>query len=101
MINIPPPDRKEREEIFKVILSKMKVGDDVDIEKLAERSENCTGADIKSICNTAGQFAIRRDVNSLNITMVDFDKALVSSQSHLLSNLSSISFPSSFQPFIK
>ncbi|WP_456329853.1 CDC48 family AAA ATPase [Archaeoglobus sp.] len=58
-IYIPPPDKKARVEIFKIHLRGKPLADDVDIEKLAERTEGYSGADIEAVCREAGMLAIR------------------------------------------
>jgi len=58
-IYIPPPDKKARVEIFKIHLRGKPLADNVDIEKLAERTEGYSGADIEAVCREAGMLAIR------------------------------------------
>ncbi|MBO8180908.1 MAG: CDC48 family AAA ATPase [Archaeoglobus sp.] len=58
-IYIPPPDKKARVEIFKIHLRGKPLADDVDIEKLAEKTEGYSGADIEAVCREAGMLAIR------------------------------------------
>lgn len=64
LVYIAPPDEKSRYEIFKIYLSDKPLGNDVDIEKLSEDTENFTGADIAAVCNEATMLAIREYVNS-------------------------------------
>ncbi len=65
VIPINMPDKKSRLEIFKVHTSKMAVAKDVSIEKLAEITENYSGADIEAACREAGMSALRNYI-SLN-----------------------------------
>ncbi len=58
-IYIPPPDKRARVEIFRIHLRGKPLADDVDIEKLAERTEGYSGADIEAVCREAGMLAIR------------------------------------------
>jgi transitional endoplasmic reticulum ATPase len=58
LMNIPPPDMKAREEIFK-IHTKKKPLEEISLKELAERTEGYTGADIAAICNEAVMIAIR------------------------------------------
>ena len=62
-IYIPPPDEKARLEIFKIHTKGKPLADDVDLEKLAKRTENYTGADIAAVCNEAVMLAIREYVS--------------------------------------
>jgi transitional endoplasmic reticulum ATPase len=64
MILVPVPDDKTRLSIFKVHTKKMSLADDVDIEKLVKITNDFTGADIASVCNKAGRFAMREDINA-------------------------------------
>ena len=63
LIFIPPPDKKAREEIFKIHTRGKPLADDVDIAKLAEMTENYTGADIAAVCNEAVMLAIREYIS--------------------------------------
>ncbi|WP_290624042.1 MULTISPECIES: CDC48 family AAA ATPase [unclassified Archaeoglobus] len=58
-IYIPPPDKKAREEIFRIHLRGKPLDDDVSIEELAEKTEGYSGADIEAVCREAGMLAIR------------------------------------------
>ncbi len=59
LIYVPPPDRAARKEIFKIHLRKTPLGEDVDLERLAEITEGYTGADIAGVCKTAKMLAVR------------------------------------------
>lgn len=72
----PTPDEKARLEVFKVHTKDMPLAADVDIEKLAVATEGYSGADIESLCREAGINAMRRDMNSKEVTKRDFDRAL-------------------------
>lgn len=76
LIYITPPDRDARYEIFKVHTSKTPLDSDVDLDKLAEDTEDFTGADIASVCNEATMLAIREYVNSGKPTADDAVKGL-------------------------
>ena len=58
-VNVPMPDVVGRKEIFTIHLGKLSVKKDVDIDHLANITENFTGADIKAVCLEAGMNAIR------------------------------------------
>lgn len=74
VIEIPAPDPKGREAIFKIHISKMNVCKDVNLKGLASETDGATGAEIKAICTEAGLFAIREDRDT--ITKSDFGKAI-------------------------
>ncbi len=63
LIFIPPPDREAREEIFRIHTRSKPLGEDVDLAKLAEATENYTGADIEAVCNEAVMLAIREYIS--------------------------------------
>jgi len=75
IILCPAPDKKTREEIFKVHTKGMPLKD-VKIDELAEKTEGYTGADIESICREAAIFALRKDIKADKITMKNFEQAL-------------------------
>jgi transitional endoplasmic reticulum ATPase len=62
LIYIPPPDEKSRFEIFKVHTKDKPLAKDVDLEAMAKKTENYTGADIAGVCNEATMLAIREAV---------------------------------------
>ena len=53
------PDLEGRVQIFKIQGRTMNVDKDVRYELLARLTQNCTGADIRSVCIEGGMFAIR------------------------------------------
>lgn len=59
-IFIGPPDHDSRVSIFKIHTAEKPLADDVDIAKLADKTDGCTGADIAAICNEAVMTAVRR-----------------------------------------
>ncbi|MFQ6127402.1 MAG: CDC48 family AAA ATPase [Thermoplasmata archaeon] len=76
LVLIPVPDRDARLEIFKVHTREMPLKD-VDLETLADRTENFSGADIESLCKEAGLNALRKDPNTSAVTMEEFEEALM------------------------
>ncbi|MEM3369913.1 MAG: CDC48 family AAA ATPase [Candidatus Micrarchaeia archaeon] len=76
IIEIPLPDEKTRLEILKVHTKRMPLDKDVDLEALAAKLNNATGADIEGIVREAGMNAIRAKRDK--VKMVDFEKAITS-----------------------
>ncbi len=70
------PDKGQRKKIFEIHTKRMPLNKDVDIEKLAEKTEGYTGADIASICKEAGLIALREDIDAKEVKMEHFEKAL-------------------------
>lgn len=58
-IYIRPPDLKEREIIFNIHLKGKPLSCEIDIKKLAHRTEGYVGADIEAICHEAAIIALR------------------------------------------
>ena len=65
VIEIPTPEEKDREDIFRVHLRNKPIEEGVDPSDLAARSEGFSGAEIASVCNRAALMAVRRAVTSL------------------------------------
>jgi proteasome regulatory subunit len=74
IIEIPLPDDKGRESIFKIHTRKMTMEQDIDVPEIIKEMDGTSGADIKSIVTEAGMFAIRRRSKSVNKD--DFDQAV-------------------------
>ncbi len=59
MVYIGPPDLAARKEIMRIHTKGKPLDDDVDLDKLASKMENYTGAEIAAVCNEAVMLAIR------------------------------------------
>ena len=70
------PDFEARKKIFDVHTEDMPLADDVDLDELAEKTENYVGSDIESICREAGMIALRGNPDSEEATMKDFEEAI-------------------------
>ena len=75
MIYISPPEKKTRKKIFEIHLKNKPVAKDVDLNLLAEKTENYVGADIEAICREAVMLSIREIVKK-GIKKDDLKKAL-------------------------
>ena len=62
LIYTPSPDKKAREEIFKIHLKEKPLAPDVDIAALAAGTEGYVGADIAAICREAVMLSLREVV---------------------------------------
>lgn len=76
LIYVPEPDDKSRLQIFKIYTKGMPLGNDVDLNPLTMATKYYSGADIESLCREAAMHALRRDVNSREVSMKDFQDAL-------------------------
>src|SRR3989344_402631 len=70
------PDIKSREEIFKIHMKNMPLTSDVDINELAKLTENYVGADIEGLCREAALIALRKNIKTKQVSMLDFKEAL-------------------------
>ena len=59
-IHVELPELKEREDIFKVHLRDIKLGEDFNVEFMAKHTPGFSGADIANVCNEAALTAARR-----------------------------------------
>ncbi|KAL5214421.1 hypothetical protein ABZP36_003573 [Zizania latifolia] len=59
VLYVPPPDVEGRYEILRIHTRQMPLGKDVDLWKIAERTELFTGADLEGLCREAGIAALR------------------------------------------
>lgn len=72
-VTVGRPTMKGREEIFKVHVREVPLGDDVDLRRLAAGTVGLTGADIRNMVNEAALWAARNDKKV--VEMSDFDYA--------------------------
>jgi transitional endoplasmic reticulum ATPase len=81
IVELGIPDKKTREEIFKVHTKNMPLGKDVKILDYVNKCEGWTGADIEAVCRNAGVNAIKRyyklkDAKSMIISKDEFERSL-------------------------
>jgi cell division protease FtsH len=62
------PDKKGREEILAVHVKTVKLGPDVDLEKLAAMTPGMVGADLANLVNEAALLAVRHDKKEVEMT---------------------------------
>ncbi len=73
-IPIPMPDTEARAIILKIHSRRMKLSDDIDINKLASLTEGSNGSDLRAVAMEAGMFAVREERYSIG--MDDFMSAI-------------------------
>jgi transitional endoplasmic reticulum ATPase len=76
LIYVSVPSRDGRLHILKIHTRHMPLGDDVDLEALADRSQGYTGADLEDLVRRAGLQALRDDLAAERVPMHFFEKAL-------------------------
>ena len=64
VLELPRPDVKAREEIFRVHTKGKPLAKDISLASLAEETDNMVGADIASVCQKASLLAIREFLES-------------------------------------
>jgi transitional endoplasmic reticulum ATPase len=83
IIEVPLPDSKGRENVFKIHTKKKPLAEDMNLTKLVEMTEGFSGAEIEGVCSRAAITAIKRYVNnkeksvkSIKITQEDLLHAI-------------------------
>ena len=76
LIYVGTPDTAGRRRILAIHTKDMPLAKDVDLESLARRTERFTGADLEDLVRRAGLTALRRGLESAQVTMADFETAL-------------------------
>ena len=76
LIYVGTPDTAGRRRILAIHTKDMPLAKDVDLEVLARRTEHFTGADLEDLTRRAGLTALRRSLDSIKVTMADFEAAL-------------------------
>jgi transitional endoplasmic reticulum ATPase len=79
LIFVPPPEKAEREALFRANLEKVPLSDDMDMGKLAEMTEGFTGADIANLCRQAKINALESSLtagNEVKLEMAEMEKML-------------------------
>jgi transitional endoplasmic reticulum ATPase len=81
LVYVGPPDRTGREIILNIHTRNMPLADDVDLSRIAQRTERYTGADLEDVVRRAGLIAIRRDGEDVRqVKASDFTEALEDSR---------------------
>ena len=73
---MPVPERDGRLHILRIHTRNMPMGDDVELESIADRTDGYTGADLEDVVRRAGLQALRDDLDVERVTMKYFEGAL-------------------------
>jgi transitional endoplasmic reticulum ATPase len=89
VLKVPPPDKKARLEILKLHTAKNPLASDVNLERIAEKTDGFTGADLAGVASTAVMMAlqdlvskyktieeVRKHAAEIKVTPKNFDQAL-------------------------
>jgi transitional endoplasmic reticulum ATPase len=75
LVYVPEPDEKSRLQILKIYTKSMPLNKDVGLSLLTEMAKNYSGADIEALCREAAMYALRKDVNTKEVSIKDFQEA--------------------------
>jgi len=79
ILEVPPPDKDARKQIFQIHMKKKPLDSDVNVDKLVEMTDGMTGAEIAAIVNAAAITAIKEHVEKkgtkLKVSMKHFEGA--------------------------
>jgi len=70
-VHVPVPDEEGRRKIFQVHTEHKPLADDVDLDRLARRTEGYVGADIEAVCREASMAASREFITSVDPEDID------------------------------
>jgi transitional endoplasmic reticulum ATPase len=80
LVYVPVPETAGRLQILGIHTDEMPVGEDVNLETLAERTRGYTGADLEDLVRRAGLLALREDRAADTVPMRFFEQALKQSR---------------------
>jgi transitional endoplasmic reticulum ATPase len=75
-VEVEIPDEEARKKILEVHTRDMPLADDVDLDELAEKTEDFVGSDIESLCREAAMISLRADPEDEEVSMDEFEEAL-------------------------
>ncbi len=76
LVFVGPPGRSGRKEIFGIHLKDVPVSDDINLDELADLTDNYVGSDIESLCREAVMLALREDFDTEVVEMRHFHDSL-------------------------
>lgn len=72
-IEFPPPSVEARADILRIHSRKMNLTRGLNLTKIAEKMNGCSGAELKGVCTEAGMYALRE--RRVHVTQEDFELA--------------------------
>jgi transitional endoplasmic reticulum ATPase len=76
LIYVSEPNEIGRTQIFKIHSAGIPLAKDVNLQEMARITKGYSGADIQSVCREAAMIALRRDIDSKEVALTDFQEAL-------------------------
>ena len=80
LIYVAVPSAEGRRRILSIQTQKMPLADDVDLDRIADRADRFTGADLEDVVRRAGLIALRESLESKEVRQVHFEQALAESR---------------------
>ena len=80
LVYVGVPNAEGRRRILAIQTQKMPLAGDVDLDAVARATDRFTGADLEDVVRRAGLTALRRSLQSTEVTMADFTEALTESR---------------------
>jgi len=87
LVYVPVPDGKARRHILAIQTRAMPLAPDVDLDRIAEKTERYTGADLADLVRRAGLLALRGDLEAERVTAAHFDRALKETRASVTSEM--------------
>ena len=76
LIQVSAPGKETRKKIFEVHLKKVPIAKNVKVDKLAEKTEGYSGADIQAVVREAAMNSLRENKQAKEVKWKHFEKAL-------------------------
>ncbi|KAK9312885.1 P-loop containing nucleoside triphosphate hydrolase protein [Lipomyces starkeyi] len=73
-IEFPPPTLEARTDILRIHSRSMNLTRGINLRKIAEKMNGCSGAEVKGVCTEAGMYALRE--RRIHVTQEDFELAV-------------------------
>ncbi|KAK9471229.1 P-loop containing nucleoside triphosphate hydrolase protein [Dipodascopsis tothii] len=73
-IEFPPPTVEARTDILRIHSRSMNLTRGINLRKVAEKMNGCSGAEVKGVCTEAGMYALRE--RRIHVTQEDFELAV-------------------------
>ncbi|EPS70134.1 hypothetical protein M569_04625, partial [Genlisea aurea] len=76
VLYVPPPDLDARLDILRVHTRRMKLDSDVDLGRIAAKTELYTGAELAGLCSETATAALREDMSASTVSNRHFEEAM-------------------------
>ncbi|KAK9464806.1 P-loop containing nucleoside triphosphate hydrolase protein [Lipomyces arxii] len=73
-IEFPPPTLEARTDILRIHSRSMNLTRGINLRKIADKMNGCSGAEVKGVCTEAGMYALRE--RRIHVTQEDFELAV-------------------------